>query len=73
MEENQKQRKIKVRLVYGGRGKPDPTQNLEDGLLDWDAHIENPPKPYRSGTIKATFRCVGRSKPIPLSYNELFS
>jgi len=39
----------------------------EDELLDWDAHIETPPPPRRSGTIKVSFKYVGRSKPISLN------
>ncbi|HLB73065.1 MAG TPA: hypothetical protein VJJ98_03520 [Sedimentisphaerales bacterium] len=35
-------------------------------LLDWDAHIETPPPPRQSGTIKVRFNYVGRSKPIPI-------
>lgn len=35
-------------------------------MLDWDAHIETPPPPRRSGTIKVRFKYVGRSKPIPI-------
>lgn len=38
----------------------------EEDLLDWDAHIETPPPPRRSGTIKVSFKYVGRSKPIPI-------
>lgn len=33
-------------------------------LLDWDAHIENPPEPKKVGKIKAFFKYIGRSKPI---------
>ena len=43
----------------------------ERDLIDWDACIENPPKPYYSKTIRATFRCIGRSKPIPIYDNDL--
>jgi hypothetical protein len=39
----------------------------EEDLLDWDAHIETPPPPHRSGTIKVRFKYVGRSKPIPIT------
>lgn len=35
-------------------------------MLDWDAHIETPPPPRWSGTIKVRFKYVGRSKPIPI-------
>lgn len=35
-------------------------------MLDWDAHIETPPPPRRSGTIKVRFKYIGRSKPIPI-------
>ena len=35
-------------------------------ILDWDAHIETARAPDRSGTIKISFRCIGRSKPIPI-------
>ena len=39
---------------------------LTGEILDWDAHIETPRTPRRSGTIKIRFRCTGRSKPIPI-------
>jgi len=39
----------------------------DDDLLDWDAYIQTPPAPSRSGTIKVRFRYVGRSKPIPVN------
>jgi hypothetical protein len=39
----------------------------EEDLLDWDAHIETPPPPRRSGTIKVRFKYIGRSKPIPIN------
>lgn len=45
----------------------------ERDLIDWDACIENPPKPYYSKTIKATFRCIGRSKPIPIYDSDLLN
>lgn len=32
--------------------------------MDWDAHIENPPKPKKKGVIKVFFKYIGRSKPI---------
>lgn len=35
-------------------------------ILDWDAHIEMPPPPRQSGTIKVRFKYMGRSKPIPI-------
>ena len=35
-------------------------------MLDWEAHIETPPPPRRSGTIKVRFKYVGRSKTIPI-------
>lgn len=38
----------------------------EEDMLDWDAHIETPPLPRRSGTVKVRFKYVGRSKPIPI-------
>ena len=38
----------------------------EEEFLDWDAHIETPPAPLRSGTIKVRFKYIGRSKPIPI-------
>jgi len=38
----------------------------EEDLLDWDAHIETPPPPRSSGTIKGRFRYAGPRKPIPL-------
>jgi len=41
-------------------------RETEEELLDWDAHIETPPPPRRSGTIKVRFKYVGRSKPIPI-------
>ncbi|MCK4791817.1 MAG: hypothetical protein KAV87_49245 [Desulfobacteraceae bacterium] len=44
---------------------PRISEKVED-LLDWDAHIETPPPPRRSGTIKVRFKYVGRSKPIPI-------
>jgi hypothetical protein len=37
-----------------------------ENLLDWYAHIETPPPPRRSGTIKVRFQYIGRSKPIPI-------
>jgi hypothetical protein len=37
-----------------------------EALLDWDAHIETPPPPRRSGTVKVRFKDVGRSKPMPI-------
>ncbi len=36
-----------------------PDNLLDEDLLDWDAHIETPPK--QSGTIKVKY--IGRSKP----------
>jgi len=33
-------------------------------LLEWDAHIENPPEPKKIGKIKAIFKYIGRSKPF---------
>lgn len=39
---------------------------LTGQILDWDAHIEIPRAPSRSGTIKISFKCIGRSKPIPI-------
>lgn len=44
---------------------PDITEGVEN-LLDWDAHIETPPPPKRSATIKVRFKYIGRSKPIPI-------
>lgn len=41
------------------------SEKVED-MLDWDAHIETPPAPQRSGTIKVIFKYIGRSKPIPV-------
>jgi len=38
----------------------------EEDILDWDAHIETPPAPSVSGTIKVRFKYIGRSKPIPI-------
>jgi len=38
----------------------------DEDLLDWDACIETPPPPQRSGTIKVRFKYIGRSKPIPI-------
>lgn len=32
-------------------------------LVNWDAHIENPPPPKKAGKIKAIFKYIGRSKP----------
>lgn len=43
---------------------PRISEEAED-LLDWDAHIETPPPPRHSGTIKVSFKYAGRSKPIP--------
>jgi len=49
-------------------------ENLEEenerDLIDWDAHIETPPPPYKVDIIQATFRCMGRSKPIPIYDNN---
>lgn len=39
---------------------------IKQELLDWDAHIETPPPTLRSGTFKAKFKYIGRSKPIPI-------
>jgi len=44
---------------------PSISEEVED-LLDWEAHIESPPPPSRSGTIKVRFKYIGRSKPIPI-------
>lgn len=44
---------------------PHISQKIEDSL-DWDAHIETPPPPKRSVTIKVRFKYIGRSKPIPI-------
>jgi hypothetical protein len=44
---------------------PDISKGVEE-LLDWDTHIETPPPPRRSGTIKVKFRYIGRSKPISI-------
>lgn len=38
----------------------------EEDMLDWDAHIETPPPPRQSGTLKVRFKYIGRSKPIPI-------
>jgi len=38
----------------------------EENILDWDAYIDTPPPPRRSGTIKVRFKYMGRSKPIPI-------
>lgn len=43
-----------------------PIYEAEEDLLDWDAHIEKPPPPKQSGTIKVRFKYIGRSKPIPI-------
>lgn len=43
-----------------------PVSEEAEYLLDWDAHIETPPPPKQSGTIKVRFKYVGRSKPIPI-------
>lgn len=53
------------RSVLAGSITPAIHEAMED-LLDWDAHIETPPPPRRSGTIKVRFQYVGRSKPIPI-------
>ncbi len=34
--------------------------------IDFDAHIENPPKPKKVGKIKVIFKYISRSKPIPI-------
>ena len=44
---------------------PTITEESKD-ILEWDAHIETPPFPCRSGTIKVRFKYIGRSKPIPI-------
>jgi len=60
-EELQQFRKNMYRALIGPRiGEED------EDLLDWDAHIETPPPPRQSGTIKVRFKYVGRSKPIPI-------
>ena len=41
-------------------------KETDEELLDWDAHIETPPPPKQSGTIKVRFKYIGRSKPIPI-------
>lgn len=41
-------------------------RETDEELLDWDAYIETPPQPKRSGTIKVRFKYIGRSKPIPI-------
>jgi hypothetical protein len=41
-------------------------READEVLIDWDAHIETPPSPKLSGTIKARFKYIGRSKPIPI-------
>jgi len=41
-------------------------RETDQDLIDWDAHIETPPPPRQSGTIKVRFKYVGRSKPIPI-------
>ena len=41
-------------------------RETDEELLDWDAHIETPPAPQWSGTIKVRFKYIGRSKPIPI-------
>jgi len=33
-------------------------------MIDWDAHIKEPPAPKKVGRIKAIFKYIGRSKPI---------
>lgn len=38
--------------------------------IDWDAYIENPPEPKKVGKIKAIFKYIGRSKPIPVKRDE---
>jgi len=43
-----------------------PSLEEEENMLDWDAHIEMPPPPYRAGTVKVRFKYIGRSKPIPI-------
>jgi hypothetical protein len=44
--------------------------DIDDELLDWDARIETPPPPRRSGTIQVTLRRIGRGKPIPMADPE---
>jgi len=43
-----------------------PTCEEDKDLLEWDVHIETPPPPHRSGTIKVRFQYIGRSKPISI-------
>lgn len=43
-----------------------PISAEDQDFLEWDVHIETPPPPRRSGTIKARFKYIGRSKPIPI-------
>ncbi|HCO96002.1 MAG TPA: hypothetical protein DIU00_19030 [Phycisphaerales bacterium] len=43
-----------------------PISVEDQDLLEWDVHIETPPPPHRSGTIKVRFKYIGRSKPIPI-------
>lgn len=43
-----------------------PASEEDKDLLEWDVHIETPPPPRRSGTIKVRFQYIGRSKPISI-------
>jgi len=41
-------------------------RDADQDILDWDTHIQTPPPPSRSGSIKVRFKYIGRSKPIPV-------
>ena len=43
-----------------------PASEENKDFLEWDVHIETPPPPRRSGTIKVRFQYIGRSKPISI-------
>lgn len=43
-----------------------PVSGEDKDLLEWDVHIETPPPPRQSGTIKVRFKYIGRSKPISI-------
>lgn len=57
---------LRFRESIGHALVPSSIREADQDLLDWDAHIETPPPPRRSGTIKVTFKYIGPRKPIPL-------
>jgi type VI protein secretion system component Hcp len=55
-------------MVNSGEDESDNSVEQVDlawDKIDWDAHIETPPKPKKVGKIKAIFKYIGKSKPIP--------